>query len=404
MHRPFMLLNDVSITAFDDFLEAHAEASILKKINIEYLASAHQIIVCAPPKPYHDCSPPSLQRVLQSLQRSTFDTAARQNTLQVCQSARRAPNGSCLVPDAAVAVFDPTSTATQRLWPTIVVEVANSQSYENAVAKLLRWFKASEGMVEVGLLIKFTEKDPLHDPACFIEVFRCRPAVAATTPPFADGQTGSDEEYTCQLSEDEASSGGDSRIPDADLDDGDHIMSSDEADELSTTSSSSIHENDESLANTTSPNNHGSNRSITSADSIDDSKSALSDHSTLSDASSPDPSTDDSTNSRASYSSVTSPTVTLELYQDGTRQTVLPPPSPNPGTQHIALRYSDFFGSENVPAGRDRGEEVQLMLDLLRTELMMRLSLTVAQEAAARERKRKAAGGTTVGKRARKAA
>lgn len=53
-----------------------------------------------------------------------------------------------------------------------MVEVANSLSYESVLNKFERWFVASEGMVEVALLLKFTETDPLINPACFLEVYR----------------------------------------------------------------------------------------------------------------------------------------------------------------------------------------------------------------------------------------
>lgn len=76
------------------------------------------------------------------------------------------------VPDAAVVVLD--HETTPQLWPTIVAEVANSQSYESKVEKAKCWFVKSKNTVEVALLLKFTERKPLGNPVCFLEVYRAR--------------------------------------------------------------------------------------------------------------------------------------------------------------------------------------------------------------------------------------
>lgn len=83
---------------------------------------------------------------------------------QECKNSWHAPNGSYLIPDAAVAVLDIESDAIARLWLTIVVEVE----------KVSRWFLAGERMVKIALLRKSTGEEPLVNSLCFIVVFRCR--------------------------------------------------------------------------------------------------------------------------------------------------------------------------------------------------------------------------------------
>lgn len=70
-----------------------------------------------------------------------------------------------MVPDATGAVMP--LGGSPRLWPTIVVEVANSQSYESVQAKVTRWFRKSHGVVEVALVFTFTAKEPLVDRRVF---------------------------------------------------------------------------------------------------------------------------------------------------------------------------------------------------------------------------------------------
>lgn len=46
---------------------------------------------------------------------------------------------------------------------------------------------------------------------------------------------------------------------------------------------------------------------------------------------------------------------------------------------HNSLRFSDFFGSENIPEGRDAGEEVPIDPDVLRPEVRNLMRLTEKQ-------------------------
>lgn len=269
---PILRLDNITLATFEDFLSTHGEYPLFNHTKIEYQPSAGLITVCAPPTPYHDCSPPFLQAVLSQLARSGFDTPARQDTLQVTQISWRGSDGSYLVPDAAITVLDESEDATApppRLFPTIVVEVANSQQYDDAVKKARRWFRASAGLVEVVLLVNFTEKDPLTDAACFIEVFRCRNAPPA------------DEDAAV-----------------------------------------------------------------------------------------------DSDASTAAFRLPEDPPL-LDVYRDGDRRNVIP--AADPADDHIVLRYSDFFGSENVPVGRDPAEPVVLQLRILRTKINTLVRLTRAQ-------------------------
>lgn len=142
---PLFRIGNISLDRFEDFLCTHGECALLNHTKFDYEPSGGLITVCAPPTPYHDCSPSFLQTILSQLHRSGFNTPARQDTLQVTQISWRAPDGSDLVPDAAVTVLDEReeATAPPRLFPTMVVEVANSQLYEDAVKKVRRWFRAS---------------------------------------------------------------------------------------------------------------------------------------------------------------------------------------------------------------------------------------------------------------------
>lgn len=78
----------------------------------------------------------------------------------------------------------------------------------------------------------------------------------------------------------------------------------------------------------------------------------------------------------------------LQIYIAETRKTVLP--ISDPEMRYLSLRYSDFFGSENVPAGKDPAEEVRLDLDILRREVRNLVRLTVRQASSV---KRSARGG-----------
>lgn len=233
-----------------------------------------------------------------------------------------------------------------------MIEVANSQTYEDAVGKVGRWFRASGGMVEVALLMKFREKEPLVDPACFVEVFRCRPS--------AQGLEAEPEEPDASMAEGDPGLG-------AEDDDGD-----DQDDEPTAGDTTSSEDEDNTGTSTPArPATNTNNTALPETHYATDNDSSDT-NTTTSDSS------NDSTSSDASYEPEASPPL-LEIYQDGPRHTILPAPSPDSSTQHIELQYSDFFGRENVPAGRDPAERVQLQLDLLRKELLVRLRLTQAQ-------------------------
>lgn len=341
-----------------------------------------------------------------------------------------------MVPDAAVVVLDVSSAeSVPRLYPTIVVEVANTQLYENAVDKIKRWFVKSRNTVEVALLLRFTE-DPLINPTCFLEIFRCRPS--------GDDAGGAGDDLIAELDldssddgfvgEDETSALGDDGADNMERDDGgkegeggddngdfggdelphisnDHSISSASLND-SDSSLSSVHE--EHVAN---PGNaapidvDGSNSPHSASDPAcepDEDISVLSPHLDNSAPDSdpihsypPSPSSASSNNSRAAYHPVTEPRPhRLEMYLAGPRKTVLPVADPpDPEMRYLVLRYSDFFGSENVPAGRHAGEEVRLDLDLLREQVAGLIRLT--REQVGNVRKRTKAGGSA-GKRVRR--
>lgn len=243
--------------------------------------------------------PSFLQETLTALHGTAFDTPARQRTLRVTQVSWRAPDGSHLVPDAAISVMG----AQPRLWPPLIVEVANTQSYESATAKIARWFTTSEGSVEVALLMKFTAPDAMVDPVCFVEVWRSRA-----------GQEALGSELV-----------GDVGDPESPAEDG-----------ASAVGTSSDEETADDLALGTDGH--------------------------------PD----------AAYGLSSS---AITIYRDGPRRIVYPALEPPAVRTSISLRYSDFFGTENVPAGRDPGEVVLLDLEVLREVLVEFVDLTRAQVA-----------------------
>lgn len=204
-----------------------------------------------------------------------------------------------------------------------MIEVANSQCYVTAVEKVSRWFRVSEGIVEVALLLKFTKNEPLDNPACFIAVFRPR------TPPSPGRDAGPDvrTEQDTGL----AGNADDQFDQDDGLAAGDATNSEDGRDSpTSHSASAAIDIHDDSAL----PENKSG--------SEDDASDYIAIGSDLS---------DDSTRSDASYRPEMSALI-LEIYQDGPHQIVLPAPIPDPDTQHIELQYSDFFGRENVPTRR----------------------------------------------------
>lgn len=255
--------------------------------------------------------PSFLQETLTSLRGTPFDTPARQRMLRVTQVSWRAPDGSYLVPDAAVSVMG----SHPRLWPPLVVEVANTLTYESATAKVARWFIASERAMEVALLMKFTAANAMVDPACFVEVWRSRVGEV----------TGGNEDSVSPA----ASGSCTSKNEDIDQEN------------VSPAASASCNCED-----------------VDSADEDLDPAVVL------------DPD--------AEYGSSTQE---ITVYRDGPRRIVYPAPEPPVIQAPISLRYSDFFGRENVPVGRDPGEEVLLDLGILREVLAEFVDLTRAQVA-----------------------
>lgn len=63
-------------------------------------------------------------------------------------------------------------------------------------------------------LLNYTEKDPLIDPACFIEVFRCCAAAVNS-----DGDSGVDEDHPSPPNEEQVALYGDSLLHEANSDD-----------------------------------------------------------------------------------------------------------------------------------------------------------------------------------------
>lgn len=357
---------------FEQFLDDHGEAIREQHLKLEYIAASCQIIVYGPPAPYHDCTPVFLQKVLFGLRRTAFDTPSRQDTLAVREIPFRAPDGSFLEPDAAVVVLD--DDAPPRLWPTIVVEVANTQPYEDAVAKVKRWFLNSRNTVEVALLLNFVAKDPLVDPTCFLEVYRGRIVGADAVGKSLDSDTEIESSSDDELEDDEALSDDDNTHGLSDANN-DRSASPDMQSPIDATSLSPADTNADEEHEDTLQNSIDSDSSLSSLDDDLDLEDPL--------AAIPVPAKQ-----------------RLQVYIADTRKTVLPvsdPPAPE--MRFLSLRYSDFFGSENVPDGKDPAEEVLLDLDILRREVRNLVRLTVRQVGSL---KRSAKGRVaTAGKRAR---
>lgn len=397
-HNSQLEIHHVTPTNFQAFLDQDREAPILKRIKLEYDASSSRIIMCPPPLPYHDCTPYFLQSALFALRSTPFDTPARQRSLVVREVAFQSSDGSYLVPDAAVVVTPLGAPA--RIWPTIVVEVANTQLYANARAKVKRWFTKSRGLVEVVLLLKFTAEDPILDPSCFLEVWRYGVPPEDTDGMIVEGEVdGSDCDEEAGDLDDEAGldsndfsdagscsgSGIDQSSITVDQQ-GDPFPESETSDPDGSDCSSLHSIGNASDFDTTTHNAPGGQ---TDADALlvdvgtvlSDSDSSLS--SLEGDEASPIPPTTGSDAPSSSSDASTSayrPTPRrhkLHMYRSGARQTVLPVADPvDPEMQHLALRYSDFFGSENVPENRDRNEQVLLNLDELRLEIALLMGLT----------------------------
>lgn len=350
----------ISRTVFETFLNDHGDAIRQQHLKLEYDAASSRIIVYGPPTPYHDCTPFFLQKVLFALQSTDFDTPARQDTLAVREISFRSRDGSFLVPDAAVVVID--DEAPPRLWPTIVVEVANTQSYEDAVEKVKRWFVKSGNTVEVALLLKFVAKDPLVDPACFLEVYRARVVDADEGGESVAFDTESESSGEDELEEDEAL---DEDHPDDDPNEG-----SASPDEQPTVEAPSLFP-----VEPTAADDLDLEHTLQTPVDSDSSLSSLSDD-------------------ELDLANLLPPPAKprLQVYIAEPRTTVLP--ISDPEIRYLSLRYSDFFGSENVPEVKDPAEEVRLDLDILRREVRNLVRLTVRQVGSL---KRSAKGGVGAG-------
>lgn len=389
---------------FESFLDEHGDAIRMEHIKLEYDGTSCRIIVYGPPIPYHDCTPVFLQKVLIGLQGTAFDTPARQDTLSVREIAFRSRDRSFIMPDAAVVVID--DEAPPRLWPTIVVEVANTQSYENAVGKIQRWFVKSRNTVEVGLLVKFVAKNPLLDPSCFLEVYRGRLVDADAGGDSLEFETESDSSDDEELEEDE-------ELEDDDLDDlsdynTDRSASPDEQPPVETTFLLPVDTHADAVTEDKSEDSlQNQVDSDSSLSSLEDEEPDLED---------PPAAIPDQVDSDSSLSSVddeeldldellTAPPIPakqrLQVYIADTRKIVLPVSDPpDPEMRYLTLRYSDFFGSENVPVGKDPAEEVRLDLDILRREVRNLVRLTVRQVGSLKRSAK--GGGGAAGKRGRR--
>lgn len=406
-------IHNVSPANFDAFLILHGESPNLKGIKLEYDSRSLRIIMYPPPAAYHECTPVFLQSVLIGLRNTPFDTPERQRSLGIRAIGYRSRDGSYMVPDAAVAVMP--RGGSPRLWPTIVVEVANSQSYESVLAKVTRWFRKSHGMVEVALLLKFTAKEPLVDPACFLEVWRYGVVPEVETGSVAvDSASGSSsdgghEQEVNDLAEDlHHEDIGNRRLSarkaELELDFHEAESDSHHAD-LSDSSLSTVEDEADLDTLPVDSLSNDADHSDSSLTTLEDetepdvllplpaasppsepaseiTSSSLEDVET--DPDSPaDPSTD-SSDSTAGSNSAYQPSARphqRHIYLSRTRQTVLPVSDPaDPESRYLTLRYSDFFGSENVPHGRDAAEPVVLDLDELREEIRGLMQLTAMQE------------------------
>lgn len=397
---------------FEEFLVLHGEADILKGIKLEYDSRSCHIIMSPPPTPYHDCTPFFLQSTLFSLRDTPFDTPARQRSLVVREIAFRTRGGSFMVPDSAVVVMP--LDGEPRLWPTIVVEVANSQDYGDVLAKVKRWFRNSHGMVEVALILKFTAKDPILDPACFLEVWRYEARVSdevddqspvinaegdeyeRTGDPDSGSTDGNENGNTsttgCPSSDRSSSSEGqESQAPE------DHLIDAVSLDtDCILPSSDGEHQPNIPTVDADISNPHDMD-SDSSLSSLDDAEIDIP-------ASQPDQDTA-SASSQSSSASTSEyrpipPRHRRQIYLSGPRKTILPVADPvDQEIQYLTLFYSDFFGSENVPDGRGPNEEVQLDLDELRLEIRLLVKMTEKQ---ANVNKHPAAGNGRGGRRVKR--
>lgn len=294
-----------------------------------------------------------------------------------------------MVPDAAVVVLP--LDAEPRLWPTIVVEVANSQSYDDVLAKVKRWFRNSHGMVEVALVLKFTAKEPILDPSCFMEVWRYG---VRTSDEAGDQNAALDGEGSeCERTED----------PDSGTSDGDvhSINTNNDQTTSNRCSASAVRDNQTPEDSLTDADNPHADCNLTSTDDehepviptaiadISNSQVTDSDGSLSSlveeeiDIARTSPDQDTVSGSSQSSSASTSeyrPTPLhprRQIILSGLRKTILPVSDPvEQEMRYLTLFYSDFFGSENVPEGRNPNEEVLLDLDELRLEIRLLMGMT----------------------------
>lgn len=278
----------------------------------------------------------------------------------------RTRGGSIMVPDAAVVVMP--LDGEPRLWPTIVVEVTNSQGYDDVLAKVKRWFSNSRGMVEVVFVLKFTAKDPIPDPPCFLEVWRYEVSVGDL---MGDGLVVPDGETIDSAGLGDSGGDGDEH---ADLANSDYAGGTPSPSSV-VNGSDRDNENEQDISiavvDPCAPHDINSDSSLTS---LNDEETDI--PLVPPEAHSPSSSSASSTCTSEYRTGLRSRK--RQIFLSGPRITILPVVDPE--SRYLNLRYSDFFSMENVPEGRAADEPVQLDLDELRLEIRLLMRMTERME------------------------
>ncbi|KAF8242740.1 hypothetical protein K440DRAFT_664576 [Wilcoxina mikolae CBS 423.85] len=153
----------------------------LKKAKVQYYDGCLHISNMAP-LPYHDIGPGILKENTELLVQLGVITLQKSHLLGFGNQTYLFQRTGEMIPDGQVLV----NNHCEGVWPTIVFEVANSESYERVIGKMARWFNESQGTIRAVLVIKY-ENDALDDSTVFTEVWRCLTrtndtAVAITDP------------------------------------------------------------------------------------------------------------------------------------------------------------------------------------------------------------------------------
>ncbi|KAF8241342.1 hypothetical protein K440DRAFT_255555 [Wilcoxina mikolae CBS 423.85] len=77
-------------------------------------------------------------------------------------------NYTQIVPDGQVLV----SNHIDGVWPAIIIEVANSQTYNKVLAKMQLWFVTSQAVVRAVCIIRYPQ-DALVTSTVHVELWRC---------------------------------------------------------------------------------------------------------------------------------------------------------------------------------------------------------------------------------------